>query len=447
MNKTGKHCTVCQENFGDKYSFCPVCGTPLHSVETNNIEQFTNTPPTSRLENIAAPAASVSMNKGNFVNHETTNNEQNQTSNFSTKEQAFGAKAVNNSQRQAQPKTTPEVDNFVIAKDDFVNHNPTMKNDGLFHITMLEEPSKAQKNIFRAGALAGLFLLLSTVLGVYLYDLYRFDIEVAEVDTGVMISPVFLSDEEPVKEEKPVVPKNTDDGGGGGGGGRDDLKPVSFGRVVPQRRDEPEITPNKDIVRRDKPEFIQRASTVGDDKRVDPRDIPPGDPNSKSTDPSDGFGKLKLGQGLGDGTGQGNGRGRGRGNGDGDGIGNGRGRGNGDGTGDGDNGVPPPMVRPTPRPTPKVEVAAVTEPLQIRSKPRPNYTESARKNSVQGTVRLRVTFSASGQVTGITPVSGLPDGLTEQAIAAARQIQFSPQKKNGVPVSVTKTIEYGFNMY
>jgi outer membrane biosynthesis protein TonB len=37
--------------------------------------------------------------------------------------------------------------------------------------------------------------------------------------------------------------------------------------------------------------------------------------------------------------------------------------------------------------------------------------------------------------------------LTEQAIAAARQIKFEPKKVNGSPVSVTMTFQYGFNIY
>jgi hypothetical protein len=54
---------------------------------------------------------------------------------------------------------------------------------------------------------------------------------------------------------------------------------------------------------------------------------------------------------------------------------------------------------------------------------------------------------ASGQVGSITPVTRLPHGLTEQAIAAARRINFTPKKVNGVSQSVIVTLEYGFNIY
>ena len=87
-----------------------------------------------------------------------------------------------------------------------------------------------------------------------------------------------------------------------------------------------------------------------------------------------------------------------------------------------------------------------TEPLKILSQPRPGYTTEARNNSTEGMLRLRVTFSASGEITGVSAITSLPDGLTEQAIAAARDIKFVPAKRDGVPISVTKTIEYRFSL-
>lgn len=85
--------------------------------------------------------------------------------------------------------------------------------------------------------------------------------------------------------------------------------------------------------------------------------------------------------------------------------------------------------------------------LQILSKPRPGYTEAARSENIQGSVVLRVTFLASGQIGEVTPVKTLPNGLTEQAIAAAKEIRFEPASDNGRPVSVTKQVEYTFSIY
>lgn len=85
--------------------------------------------------------------------------------------------------------------------------------------------------------------------------------------------------------------------------------------------------------------------------------------------------------------------------------------------------------------------------VKILAKPRAGYTDAARKNQVQGTIRLRVTFQANGQIGSITPVSNLPDGLTEQAIGAARQIKFEPAERAGIPITVTKVVEYTFTIY
>lgn len=88
-----------------------------------------------------------------------------------------------------------------------------------------------------------------------------------------------------------------------------------------------------------------------------------------------------------------------------------------------------------------------TSPLQITSRPRPDYTDAARRNQITGVVRLRVTFLASGEIGSVTPVSGLPNGLTEKAMAAALNIRFEPATVNGQPVTVTKIIEYSFSIY
>jgi TonB family protein len=58
-----------------------------------------------------------------------------------------------------------------------------------------------------------------------------------------------------------------------------------------------------------------------------------------------------------------------------------------------------------------------------------------------------MTFSKDGSIGDIKVIQGLGYGLTEQAIAAAKQIVFQPKQINGVPVSVTKTVEYNFNIY
>jgi TonB family protein len=89
----------------------------------------------------------------------------------------------------------------------------------------------------------------------------------------------------------------------------------------------------------------------------------------------------------------------------------------------------------------------VTQKARVVSKPEPQYTESARKYGVTGTVVLRAVFSSDGQITGIAILRKLPHGLTDQALNAARQIKFLPAQKDGQPVSMAIQLEYNFNLY
>jgi TonB family protein len=89
----------------------------------------------------------------------------------------------------------------------------------------------------------------------------------------------------------------------------------------------------------------------------------------------------------------------------------------------------------------------VDQKARILSRTEPQYTDEARETQVQGTVVLRAVFSEDGSVRNIRAVSGLPNGLTEKAIEAAREIKFSPALKDGRAVSQYIQIEYNFNLY
>ncbi len=88
-----------------------------------------------------------------------------------------------------------------------------------------------------------------------------------------------------------------------------------------------------------------------------------------------------------------------------------------------------------------------TKSVQIISKPRATYTDAALDNQIQGTISLRVAFLASGKIGSVSPVTNLPNDLTEQAIVAARNIRFQPATRNGKPISTTKTVQYNFTIY
>jgi TonB family protein len=234
------------------------------------------------------------------------------------------------------------------------------------------------------------------------------------------------------KQEKP---------GGGGGGGREDQNPVSKGKLPQADPDVPQVR-GPDVKLPPIPNAsLPVPASLDLDKLLaknDDRPIPYGMPNSTSTTPSNGTGSgggLGNGSGLGAGSGEGGGLGPGRGGNTGGGDRNmGGGGPGGGGGGDTDYNK---IFKPN----------EVTQKAKILSKPSPEYTEEARKNQVTGTVTLQMVFSSSGAVTNIRTVSGLPYGLTEKAIAAARRIQFSPAMKDGRPVSQYIRVEYNFNIY
>lgn len=84
--------------------------------------------------------------------------------------------------------------------------------------------------------------------------------------------------------------------------------------------------------------------------------------------------------------------------------------------------------------------------VKVLYKPHPIYTEEARLNNIEGNVRVRVTFMANGEIGTITEVAGLPFGLTEKAIEAARKMKFEPQTENNKPVTVTKVVVFRFEI-
>ena len=89
----------------------------------------------------------------------------------------------------------------------------------------------------------------------------------------------------------------------------------------------------------------------------------------------------------------------------------------------------------------------VNRKVRIAMKPQPAYTDAARENQVTGTVILKAVFSSNGDVNNIRTVSGLPFGLTEKAIDAARKIKFLPAVKDGKFVSMWIQLEYNFNLF
>jgi TonB family protein len=85
-------------------------------------------------------------------------------------------------------------------------------------------------------------------------------------------------------------------------------------------------------------------------------------------------------------------------------------------------------------------------PVEILSKPRPIYTEEARKLRIQGEVLLEVMFRAAGDVQVVRTVRGLGHGLDEAAEDAARHILFRPARRGESAVDAAAVVHIAFEL-
>jgi TonB family protein len=231
-------------------------------------------------------------------------------------------------------------------------------------------------------------------------------------------------------EEMPEVeaPKADTRAGGGGGGGRQEQTPPSQGRL-------PEFSLTPNVVTPTTHEPLRPPSLpIQQTVQVDPALQPKFDPNMAIGLPQAPPGPPS--DGPGEGGGIGTGKGGGVGSGDGTGVGPGRGYNMGGGDpslGGGDR-------------NPDGSARNVDQRPRLLNSVRPLYTEEARKNKIQGTVRVRVLVGADGSVKNVRIQTHLPDGLDEQAIAAAYKLRFTPAMRAGQPVAFWQPVEIEFNL-
>jgi TonB family protein len=216
---------------------------------------------------------------------------------------------------------------------------------------------------------------------------------------------------------------------GGGGGGDNSPTPASQGERPDFMEAPPPLAPTT------RPTLAPPSLPMLEALRGDPaqnvkRDdlAPTGLPDGVIGPPSDGPGTEKgIVTGHEGGVGSGNKRGFGPGD-----------KG-GQGTGEFEIGT-------TRRNGPEGNEVVDSKPIAL-NKPRPNYTEQARQQKVQGAVRARVLVGADGLVKQVRiSGAGLPAGLNEEAIFAAKQMRFRPAMKNGQAVSYWVTVEIEFNL-
>ena len=473
MGKIVKYCAACEESFAEKFAFCPNCAQPMTACEMNPLsggngetklgatagqtvieggkkasedKQLLDVPASEPIveptpEPVAAAPTIVQTAPKTGDTKVFTSSNQTQTYNLADLEE-LGTVDEAKTEEPVEKEFVSETKTFAATAGANGNNggdfqtsystNRTKEDDG-FHITVIEEKNTKQRN----GLLLGTLVVMVTVaLGSAVISIFNKDYGIGAIGANDSIS--FVNDVAPVEIEEQEPPKvEKDDGGGGGGGGREEQEKASQGRLVSQA-EKPISPPDAKLPQLTDPALKVYQQTQGKEKIRPITEERAGLPGSDNLTASNGTGRGGgLGSGNGTGLGSGNGTGEGSGNGSGSGGGNGNGYGNGTGNG-GPGAPPPPPVKPP---------AGPPTPINIISKPQPRYTDAARTNNITGVVTLKVTFMANGTIGSVVPVSGLPNGLTEQAIAAAKSIRFDPPKRGGVPYSVSKTITYNFTIY
>ena len=406
-----KRCNACGEEFKDRFSFCPVDGTPLATVTGAN-----TAPSEFQLTLIGDEGLARRLaNQLWFVTDQVKQawpSFKNDPIAFATRRVAGGKRLLKQTVTRPHVLSGASTALVIVAAI-------------ILSVLVLEKHSPRHDNSIESSD------ALSRTVEIDLRDETRTP-DISGVGAGEKGRVGFGKGQGEGSNPTPARAQ------GGGGGGTHNQVQASQGRIpVPSEIPAPISTTMARL-----PRALPEAGV----------DIDPalwrnlsftayGDPRSKSTTPSNG---------PGNGGGIGTGNGPGIGEGEGPGFGPGR-KGNmggndksssccGEGGSRRNNSDrdDPDRVYSSPQ---------VTERARVLSKPEPQYTEEARRSSVTGTVVLRVVFSRTGEVTNIRAMQSLGGGLTEKAIAAARQIRFVPARRNGQPVSMYMQLEYNFNLY
>jgi len=220
------------------------------------------------------------------------------------------------------------------------------------------------------------------------------------------------------------------EGGGGGGGGKNEQEPPATGELpemTPVQMLAPDPTNPQPLM--DADDLLAQVPSIEMPIQL-PRNLslPIGD----ITAPPNYLTSSGPGSGGGIGTGRGTGIGSGTGAGVGPGSGGGMGGGEGGGIG-------------------KSKGTGITGSIrypETLSKPRPDYTEDARKAKITGTVVLSGMIRKDGTIDSIQVVRGLGYGLDESAIyTVTNKWRFRPGTRNGTPIDHPATIEVEFNLY
>ncbi|HLN99796.1 MAG TPA: energy transducer TonB [Pyrinomonadaceae bacterium] len=427
-----KRCNACDEEFEDKFSFCPVDATPLNSLAAEIIGQAVSGD-SCLMNSPEMPAVSVRASRAEF--HLTMIDNAGLAERLAQEFRYLGYQI-----RLAWP---------VLKRDPISFSKGMLVKSGRSLQCALTAPN------WLAALATAIVLLLAVGLTVVLVS-NRSDHSAGLASPEREVAQMFEFPPNPdvppedhgigagAKEGRVGFAAGRGEGSGaapkkasgGGSGGQRDSLPAQVGKP-----------PRPSEIQASIPKFppAQKPTLPVAGIDIDPalwKNLPLavyGDPRSKSSAPSNGPG-VGGGMGTNNGTGIGEGNGPGFGPGkDGNMGGEQKGLGCcGPGGSQGNKVDDPDRIYPAPQ---------VSERARVLAKPEPQYTEEARRNAVTGSVILRVVFSRTGEVTNIRALQSLPFGLTERAIAAARMIRFRPATKDGRAVNVYMQLEYNFNLY
>ncbi|MCS7157059.1 MAG: energy transducer TonB [Blastocatellia bacterium] len=277
------------------------------------------------------------------------------------------------------------------------------------------EPDQRRKRILFAGWLLSVVAIVAVVSlekAVHRPIPHHLEPQIAQATVTLV---------EPLPPPPLYAPRQRVRAGGGGGGGRKEAQPPSFGRLPKAELKPPIVAPSPHLPEIKEPSLPVLPTIMAQPELLPKLDLslPLGDPTSHSSIPSSG-----PGSGGGIGAGQGGGVGPGRG------VGYGPGEGWNTGGG-----------------APRIGGGDVTSRPIITFKPRPEWTEEARRNRIQGVVILSATFGADGRIKQVRVIRGLGYGLDEKAIEAATKIQFVPARDaRGNPMDWRGTIYVEFHL-
>ncbi len=90
----------------------------------------------------------------------------------------------------------------------------------------------------------------------------------------------------------------------------------------------------------------------------------------------------------------------------------------------------------------KLDLADANEAPQVSGVPEFDYPEAARKNGVEGTLKLTLTLGEDGKVKNIAVEQGLPFGVTEAVTKGLERLKFQPATRNGQTIAVKMIFYY-----